>query len=253
MILSDSHRFIVTLPQKCASGTLQVRLASVRDVEPYAQNKPCYSHELEKILSKHIAIEDIVKLRDFKRRKRYFRASFVRNPYDRVYSWFEWFKLTYKQRMASGGRVDLSKLKIERNEDPDGVEANFLKNTEWMGRALEYSEGDFNLFLRGNQNRYSCASDFTHHWGKPWVNFIGRVEVFEASFAEFCEKVGFDAGQCHGVNDQKSYNAVQLPRAIPISVEDYKYLNHYSEESVYIVNQILKNDFALLGYQEFAL
>lgn len=31
MIVSDRYRLIVTLPQKCATGTLQLRLSNVRD------------------------------------------------------------------------------------------------------------------------------------------------------------------------------------------------------------------------------
>lgn len=248
MIVSDIHKLILTLPQKCATGTLQLRLSEVRDVEPYAQEGAWYCRELNKLVSKHIKVEDIVKLKDFKRRKKYYRACFVRNPYDRVYSWFEWFSFTYKQRVESG-TLDFAKHQLVSNKDTDGVHLAFVQNSEWMRRALEECEGDFNEFLKVNQDRYSLASNFTHYKGKMWVNFLGRVETFERDFKEFCELCELEINLFD--NDDKSFNASELSHRIPQTKEGHKYLSRYSEESIKIVNDIMKDDFELLGYKKF--
>ena len=248
MIVSDKYKLILTLPQKCATGTLQLRLSEVRDLEPYAQGGAWYCRELDKLVSKHMKVEDIVKLKDFKRRRKFYRACFVRNPYDRVYSWFEWFSFSYKQRVECG-KLDFAKHQLASNKDIDGVHLAFVRNSEWMGRALEKCKGNFNDFLRLNQNRYSLASSFTHYKGKKWVDFLGRVETFEDDFEDFCELCELDVNLFD--NDDKSFNASQLPSRIPQTIEDHKYLSRYSEESIKIVNDIMKDDFKLLGYKKF--
>mgnify|MGYP007000463523 CR=1 len=52
-------------------------------------------------------------------------------------------------------------------------------------------------------------------------------------------------------NDAKSFNASQLPNRIPRTIEDHKYLSRFSDESIKIVNEIMKDDFELLGYKKF--
>ncbi len=248
MIVSDRYKLIVTLPQKCATGTLQLRLSEARDLEPYAQGGTRYCRELGRIVSKHIKIQDILKLDDFKRRRKFSRVCFVRNPYDRVYSWFEWFSFTYKRRVESG-KLDFAKHQLASNKDTDGVHHAFVRNSEWMRQALEKCEGDFNEFLKVNQNRYSLASSYTHYKGKIWVNFLGRVETFERDFNQFCELYKLDVNLFD--NDDKSSNASELPQRIPQTKEGHKYLSRYSEESIKIVNDIMKDDFELLGYKKF--
>lgn len=248
MIVSDRYKLIVTLPQKCATGTLQLRLSEVRDLEPYAQVGGWYCREIGKLLYKHMIVDDIVKLNDYKLRRNFFRACFVRNPYDRVYSWFQWFHFASKERVESG-KLDFAKRQLASNNDARGVHLAFVRNFEWMEQALAKSDGDFNEFVRVNQHCYSLASNFTHHRGKMWVHFLGRVETFEDDFENFCELCKLDINLFD--NDAKSFNASQLPNRIPRTIEDHKYLSRFSDESIKIVNEIMKDDFELLGYKKF--
>ena len=66
---------------------------------------------------------------------------------------------------------------------------------------------------------------------------------------DFCELCELDVNLFD--NDDKSFNASQLPSRIPQTIEDHKYLSRYSEESIKIVNDIMKDDFKLLGYKKF--
>jgi hypothetical protein len=248
MIVSDKHKLIVTLPQKCATGTLQLRLSEIRDLEPYAQVGGWYSKELGKLVYKHMEVEDIVKLKDYKLRRNFSRACFVRNPYDRVYSWFQWFYFA-KKKMVESGKLDFAKRQLASNDDARGVHLAYVRNFEWMEQALAKCDGDFNEFLRVNQHCYSLASNFTHHRGKMWVHFLGRVETFERDFKEFYELYKLSINLFD--NDDKSFNASEMSHRIPRTREDHKYLSRYNDESIKIVNEIMKDDFELLGYNKF--
>lgn len=248
MIVSDKKKLIITLPQKCATGTLQLRLSELRDLEPYAQAAGWYCRELNKIVYKHMEVEDIVKLKDFKRRRKFSRACFVRNPYDRIYSWFGWFHFTYNKRVESG-KLDFAKHQLASNNDADGVHLEFVQHSEWIKQTLEKCGGDFNEFLRVNQDCYSLASNFTHYKGKMWVNFLGRVETFESDFKDLCDFYKLDVNLFD--NDDKSSNTSELSHRIPQTKEGHKYLSRYSEKSIKIVNDIMEDDFELLGYKKF--
>ncbi len=245
MIVSDKHRFILTLPQKCASGTLQLRLAEARDLEPYG-GRDWHCKELRRTFSKHIAVRHIVRLRDFKKRRDYFRACFVRNPYDRIYSWFRWIGVSYEKRVNSG-RVDKAREKVERGEDPDGVYENFLSGTSRIKADLEGCQGDFNRYLELPTRKFELNSAFTHHKRKLWVDFIGRVESFEEDYESFCRRVDVEIGSRQ--NDAKSGNPDMLPKPIPETLEEHRYLKHYQRSSIDLVNEMMAQDFELLGYR----
>ena len=82
-----------------------------------------------------------------------------------------------------------------------------------------------------------------------WVHFLGRVETFENDFEDFCELCKLDINTFD--NDGKSFNTSQLPNRIPKTIADHKHLSRYSDESIKIVNEIMKDDFELLGYKKF--
>ncbi|WP_199920165.1 sulfotransferase family 2 domain-containing protein [Polynucleobacter asymbioticus] len=72
------------LPWKTASQSLVIRLAHL-DQSPYSKFFSFNTH-LNRVVHQHLTCADYLNLPEAK--LDYFLASFVRNPYDRVYSGF---------------------------------------------------------------------------------------------------------------------------------------------------------------------
>jgi hypothetical protein len=84
MIVSHTKKFIMFLPWKTASQTLSHRLHNL-DESPYSKFF-AFNIFLNRVVHQHLTCSDYCSLPESK--LGYFLASFVRNPYDRIYSAF---------------------------------------------------------------------------------------------------------------------------------------------------------------------
>jgi len=122
--MSDKHRLILMLPQKCGSATLQHRFKSLHSCADVGSS-PYYDSTMKRYLLKHITLRVARQLDAFKARKNYQRACFVRNPYDRVYSWFKWQRRLSQKPIPEQSRAQ--KYSVARGLD--GGDAS-LKRTQ---------------------------------------------------------------------------------------------------------------------------
>jgi hypothetical protein len=84
MIISDQKRFVLLAPWKTASSTSHLWLQAY-DNSPYSRFFD-YNPYLQRVVHQHITYAEFTVLPES--RKDYFVGTFVRNPYDRVYSGF---------------------------------------------------------------------------------------------------------------------------------------------------------------------
>src|SRR5579871_6410130 len=84
VLISHKKKFILFAPWKTASQTLRLRLGKY-DESPYS---PFFNFNptLNRVVHGHLTCSDFLALPEAK--LKYFKATFVRNPYDRVYSGF---------------------------------------------------------------------------------------------------------------------------------------------------------------------
>ena len=149
MFISDEYKLIVMLPQKCASSSLQLRLQSIRSPESL-DTHPRYEKELGKYISKHITIKTALKLKAYKSRLDYHRACFVRNPYDRVYSWFQWLEKSSKrliEEVHSGDLVEMERV------------AHMTRSRDRKLKKMKEADYEFNRYLKLNKNHLSRYAD----------------------------------------------------------------------------------------------
>ncbi|MGJ8653718.1 MAG: sulfotransferase family 2 domain-containing protein [Opitutaceae bacterium] len=240
MLISDSHKLILLLPQKCASETLQFRLNDIHDVTEFGKGMT-YDPNTKKYYSKHIVLRKARKLEAYKKRPKHFKACFVRHPYSRAYSWFNWI-VSITQTRIDNGFENRCLENIQRGVE---VEINQRKINRFKKdiQLIEDTEADFNTFIAQNPNRFRPASAFTHHRNKQLVHFIGRVESFEYDYSKLCQAIGFTDSP---TDSKKRTPLNEVDRAH----SDVLYLNHYNEKSIHLINKAFSDDFKLLGYDQ---
>lgn len=146
-----------------------------------------------------------------KKFEQYFKFSFVRNPWDRLYSAYSFLK--------KGGMIDMDRV--------------------WAAEHLA-SYSDFGSFVRGWVNEeniqtwvhflpqcyFICDSE-----GKVMMDFVGRMENMENDFAYVADRLGCTKNLAK-VNTGNNRH----------------YSTYYDEETREIVRRVYARDIELFGY-----
>jgi hypothetical protein len=237
MIVSHKKKFIMLLPWKTASQTLYARL------EDYDESQYGGTFEfnpfLNRIVSPHLTRADLQALPES--RLGYFTASFVRNPYDRVYSGFRQLQRdvathpssTFPSHMVRG----LILQQLDDIERQIGLAGNDFDNWVRLIEEVQVLE----------QGRNPCFALFpayywTHFGGQKAVDFVGKVETFEADLRRFCDHVGITS------LPTTNKNVVELNPASSLGYIGYKYVDRMSAHAVNKINRLFEKDFELFGY-----
>ena len=128
------------------------------------------------------AMRDVLGPREWDRR---FTFSFVRNPYSRLVSWFAFCKKLAKQGTLP---ADARKLYLT---------ASF---SQWV---LDGCPHHFNAVRFHGVNPLSLCDYLLDEKGNVMVDFVGRVENFNADFAVVCKKLGVPTPTLKHVNKSK--------------------------------------------------
>ncbi|MBO9483083.1 sulfotransferase family 2 domain-containing protein [Salinisphaera sp. G21_0] len=147
-----------------------------------------------------------------KKFNKYYKFTFVRNPYSRLESAFFYLKEGGKSdRDKEFSRKFISKYKSFEDFITNGLQEDSIKN--WI--------------------HFIPQCDFLiNHDGLIDVDFIGKLENIEIDFIEVCEKLNIKRSLCFE-NRTKQKKSVL-----------------YTKNMKEIVNTIYKNDFELLGYEK---
>jgi hypothetical protein len=226
LIISESPKFICFQPWKCGSTTLFRRLRKYDNAQ-YPQSV-YFNETLGKLSHKHIALEDFFELPES--RQNCLRFTFVRNPYDRLYSGF----IQRRHRMTNNP---------PQHMPPEDIEAEL--------RSIEGGFDDFlEFFLEPARHAVSGPTSLhqhVYHDDKPAVDFVGFLETFEASFAQICDSIGIlDTNNRNG--NIRHPDGV-LETASSFSAARYRYIDKYHRRSIEAVNTCFENDFQCLGYR----
>jgi len=227
MIVSDSHRFICFQPWKVGSSTLYARLGNY-DSGRYPQNKH-FNEFLGKYIHKHVALDDFVRLPES--RERYYCFTFVRNPYDRIYSGF----LQRRWRLTA--------------------DRDYYQKHPSHAAELKYIEHGFGPFLDFYSEYFKQEGklmghhqhEYIYHEDKRMVDFVGHMETFEKSFAQVCATVGIE--DVANVNANVRVKDRTQPNVSSSGSTMYRYIKEFDAGSIRATNEIYARDFELLGYR----
>jgi len=146
--------------------------------------------------------------------EKYFVFAFVRNPYDRLVSAYN-----YLMQGGKGGRADM--------QFRDQYLTAYEDFTDFVVRGLNKPEAASQWHLM-QQHYYVVNFE-----GEIMVDFIGHFENIEEDFSKVAQKLGVDLALPHRNK----------------SVRD-AYQGCYTEETRKIAYEYYKKDFELLGYSE---
>jgi hypothetical protein len=225
------------LPWKTASQTIALRLRQYNE-SPYSRFFYFNPH-LNRVVHQHITCADFVCLPESK--LGYPVASFVRNPYDRVYSGFRQLQKDlqeqpYRKYPESWIRNHVMKQLAENFSQLCQAQFNF---DEWLGLVA-----DEQIYEIGRNTNFPLhpAHYWTHVGGRQFVSFIGRVENFESDFRKFLACVKIDQ------TEPATANVVDLEGGSARNAFGYRYVDRMSLPSIEKINRLFDMDFKLFQY-----
>jgi len=216
------------------------RLESLDD-SPYSQLFDFNPH-LNRVVHQHLTCADFACLPES--RLGYFTASFVRNPYDRVYSGFRQFRKDILEQPQPGfSEPWIRELVVKQLAGVSAqLHAASFQFDEWLGLVT-----DDQVYEAGRNTSFPLhpAHYWTHIAGRQAVDFIGRVENFETDFQLFLDRAGI--GPLPVVNA----NVVEL-EAAAANPHGYRYIDRMQARSIAKINRLFARDFELFGYAQLA-
>lgn len=193
------------------------------DSKRYPQSE-YFNKVLGKRSHKHIALDDFHRLPES--RESYARFTFVRNPYDRLYSGFLQRKKKFSKKPPKRFLPD--KFKEER-------------------AAVSGGFREFVAFYMETKKERLPLSQFAYHDGRPAIDYVGFLETFEASFSQICDRVGIQNPD--GGNDNVQFSGLESEMSRDASEIRFRYLDKYDSETLEILNENAAQDFQIFGYR----
>jgi len=160
--------------------------------------------------------------------KNYFKFTFVRNPWDRLVSAYNF--------LITGGINERDKNWAENNlrQYPDFD--SFVKN--WLSRKNVYTYPHFIP-----QFEFVCIEGL-----EPAVDFIGYFENLEEDFEYVANKLGIQTKLQH-LNKTERKTKYYGDKIVEIFVDEKKdYTEYYTDETAKIVADVYREDIEIFGY-----
>lgn len=210
MVISHRYRYLYFVIPKCASTTVRSSLKDYTDIG-YPVSK--YTH--------HMPLRQFFASQFSNLAETYFKFTFTRNPYDRLYSGFMQDRLAATQ----APRWERVKAPIFREIGDDFnryimeyvLSADRLNAWEWIC--------------------FCPMRDFVYFEGKCKLDWIGRAEKLEAGLKDLSEKLGIDIVKSQNLNVNTE------------PTDELKYLSKYERATIEAINDIYRDDFELFGYE----
>ncbi|MCF8262454.1 MAG: sulfotransferase family protein [Melioribacteraceae bacterium] len=238
MIISHQKKFVMYRPWKTASQTMSARLKKYNDTTyPWFFH---FSPYMNRLVCQHITCADFACLPESK--LGYFSASFVRNPYDRVYSGFQQIQSDVDFPPGNRKREEwINRLLTDQLDELFAMlkkaKFDFNRWFEILGEELIYEVGRNSNFM------LHPAHYWTHINGEQAVDFIGRVENFEDDFKIFLSKIDIDSVESINANVSGKTNIPEESR------NEYRYTNRMKPKTIEKINRVFEKDFELFGYK----
>jgi chondroitin 4-sulfotransferase 11 len=206
MIISHKHKFVFIAVTKTGGTTIRNMLNPLADVKSVQdKNSPYEHHTTAHELKKH-----------FKERgwnwDEYFSFAFVRNPWDRLVS--NW---NYKKK---------SKHMWEKYNE--GRLEHYLMCVDLFEKFKNFKE-----YLNGPSTLVPCTNHTQDENGNNLLDFIGRFENLQEDFNLVCDKIGIPRQELPHKNKSKHKH----------------YTEYYDDETREIVAEKYAKDIEYFGYE----
>ena len=210
MVISHRHRYLYFVVPKCASATVRQSLAPYTDIGYPVTNFTQHMPIRRFLASEHGPLLDAG----------YFRFTFVRHPYDRLYSGY----VQDRHATTQSPRWRNAKEPIFRTIGDDF--------NRYMLEHVRRAD-------RENAWQWICFCPmhaFAYVDGECVLDFVGRAEDVAGGLAQLSARLRIPIAKADDVN-------VKVEPA-----EDLKYLDHYDRATLELVNDLYQEDFERFGY-----
>tara|TARA_X000000950_G_scaffold275464_1_gene361922 strand:- start:256 stop:990 length:735 start_codon:yes stop_codon:yes gene_type:complete len=140
----------------------------------------------------------------------YYKFTFVRNPWDRLVSYYEFMKKRYND-LLNENKLNTDIICKEFGENVNSFD-DFILN--------------LNIFAPNTDEHYHSINN------KPSLDYVGKLESIQTDFKIICNKIGIPY--------------TEIPRLQ--TSERISYENYYNENTANIVKNKFANDIKLFGY-----
>ena len=211
MRISHKHKFVCISITKTGSTSVRYSLDEYSEIESQGDFKKPYFHHVEaERLQTH-----------FEKKNwnwdDYFKFTFVRNPYSRLVSWWNYVKTEYHSHQNYGKSSSTEFWKNLCNEivtkNKDFKSFVCAKNSSWFPQT----SSEF-IFDKDENNL---------------LDFIGRFENLQEDFNTICDKIGIPRKQLPHKN----------------KVKHKHYTEYYDDETRQIVAEKYAKDIDHFGYK----
>jgi hypothetical protein len=235
VIFAPEHGLLIFSPWKTASSTMGLRLREV-DRWPY----PRFYHfasRLNRIVHHHITCADFLVYPEAS--LTLLKASFVRNPYDRVYSGFLQLQRDFEQQPRMAFESDWVRRHVMRQlaDNFAQVASSGFDVDAWFA-----SVRDEQIFETGRNSSFPLhpAHYWTHVGSEPFVDVVGRVESFDTDFEALLTRCGLEG------LPRVDANVSEI--AEEASGSGYRHARRLSRRTLDKINVLFRRDFELFGY-----
>ena len=207
-MISHKYRFIYTKISKCGSTSVESALTTL---DQTGGEHTGHWHILDDI-NQHT--------------KNYFKFTMVRNPWDRLVSFFTY--ATEGGRFQSSNYNKNSSFKdfVVDNTDKFFIDSDWTSHSPNLKRIISVS--------RLSNPRLEPQLDWiTDGYGKVLTDFIGRIENFQEDFDVVCDKMGVARQQLPHINKTNHMH----------------YTEYYDDETKEIVAEKYAKDIEYFGYE----
>jgi hypothetical protein len=235
MIISHRYKFVMMAPWKCASTTFKNTIGHLNE-SPYSDFF-AFNPILNRVVHQHLNLGDFLALPES--RLGYQIATFVRNPYDRVYSAF----LQVQRDVVHQPKIAFEPAWVR--------ELVCTQLSENMNKIITAGY-DFNLWVQsireadvyeaGRNTNFVLhpAHYWTHVDGSKTANFIGRVENFEEDFLNWCKEINLPMPKVKLGNVTETVDS--------LDANHFRHVHHMSTASIERINTLFREDFNLFNY-----
>lgn len=227
MIISHKYKFIYVAPEKTASNTIRLLLKDYADlILSFKGRFPCDSSSAVwlDLAEPHMPIQSIY-YKFFKPHKKqfnsYFKFSFVRNPWDRMVSYFEFMCKRAHMHESIHYPDHVASYELYKRVSEMGF-AEFLRQAQREPK-----------FCLGFGNFCGYERFFVDRRGNNQMNFIGKVENLQEDFNAVCDKIGIPRQELIHTNKSRHKS----------------YTKYYDDELRDIVAKAFAADIEHFGYE----
>ena len=210
MNISHKHKYLYFVVPKCASKTIRLSLGQYTDIG-YPKPSP---------LGQHITINDFFKSNYFDLFEQYFKFTFVRNPYEKLYS-------SFMQDIHAW-----QSYKIWHSVKKD----IFLSIGENFNRYMQEYVYESDIKSDWDYIHFCPMHEFATIDNELCLDWFGKAENIENDLQELSKLLNLD------IKKHQDANIRSKPST------NIKYLDKYTRETITLVNEIYSKDFELFSY-----